>query len=95
MPNQEMIKVEGVSDLVPKLWGGQLAIYFCNYCEKAPIVEEGQVAVSVGHDVCVSRAGEKLRAFGSELVANSKAALFLDEVELKAIKRSIGNSNPN
>lgn len=95
MANEEMIKVEGVSDLVPKLWGGQLAIYFCNYCEKAPVVGEGEVAVSVGHTICVREAGRKLNEFGAQLVRNSKVALIIAEIELQTLKDDIGRSNPN
>lgn len=35
MPDKvEMISREGVKDKLPKYWSGQLAIYYCNYCEK-------------------------------------------------------------
>lgn len=48
------------------------------------------MVVSVGHDACVAKAGKQLLEFGRSLVADTKAALMLAQVENRVMRRDLG-----
>lgn len=66
-PAGETIRFEGVREPLAKYWNGKLAIYFCNYCQKAPTVRPNQIAVGVGHDSCIATASQRATKFFTEL----------------------------
>jgi hypothetical protein len=48
----KMMRLEGRAHEVPEEWTGLKPVYFCGYCESAPTVEKGAVAVNAPHDKC-------------------------------------------
>lgn len=87
-PSVEKIRFDGVSILLDKYWYGELAVYFCNYCQTTPTVGPGQIAISVSHDECRTKATKKALEFFETLH---------DEAARKYAKRAndILAMNPN
>lgn len=67
----EVIHVEGVSDSLPNLYDGQIAIYWCNKCGTLPKVKQGEIAVSVVHDACQRQIGRELSELALDLLGLS------------------------
>lgn len=81
MGDVERVQIEGLVFRLPKYWEGQLAIYFCKYCQETPEINPGEIAMPIEHDECVAISVRTILDQNTDLVRQT-------EEKLRALKNT-------